>query len=165
VSRIDATELVLCEDALWCDPGDGTLPTGVCREPIAHGEPCDSTNDICVSGDWCFDEVSCKTAQIPRNAGDACDDDAYVYCDPFEALDCVDNQCQRLGDGSEGSGCRTGDFYSSVTCNHGLWCDSGELSGEGVCRVQVAGGSACTSDRQCESGTCDGTCAESFCGG
>ena len=84
VSLEAASEIVQCASGLWCDPGDGTLPTGTCRSPIANGQPCDSPDDVCAGGDICLDDTSCELPQIAREAGDACDEAASVHCDPFE---------------------------------------------------------------------------------
>jgi hypothetical protein len=162
VSLASATELVPCETGFWCDPGDGSLPTGTCRLPIPDGQPCDSGDDVCVDGDVCLDDTSCERPQIVRDAGSPCDEAASIYCDPFAGLDCTATGCQAPGDGTRGSACISSDILAQVNCDPGLYCASTNVP-DGTCEPLIEANGDCMSDSQCASGTCTGTCTARYC--
>lgn len=162
----EATELVVCQGGLWCDPGDGSSPNGICRPPVAEGEACDAADDLCAGNATCFDEMRCEPVVIVQNAGGACDSATGVYCNALRGLTCVEGLCERFGDGTVGSACQDSDFYQRVTCNHGLYCaPTAPYYPEGTCQPLLDADAPCETNDECASGTCTGTCAESYCDG
>jgi hypothetical protein len=168
VDPLLVTEFVVCENGLFCDAGDGTSPTGVCRMPIGDGEACDSSNDVCDGNRRCVDQTSCETIVIARSVGDACDSTANVYCDVYSGLTCVAGRCELFGDGTVGSDCRDSDIYQRVTCNDGLYCARDPLDpymADGTCQTLLDTDAPCEAADECASGACDGTCAPRYCDG
>ena len=59
-------DVVRCEVGLWCDTA--YLETGVCRQPIAAGAPCESQAQPCVDGYACL-EGTCRQWTIQTAVG------------------------------------------------------------------------------------------------
>lgn len=148
-----------CRPELWCTGDSYTM--GTCRAPIAGGQPC-SSGDVCADGHLCVVGV-CMEVTVARTEGAPCGESMVTVCDPFARLECVDGTCVETTDGASGSPCRTGDF-GEVTCDVGLVCH-GDTD---TCGAPREAGEPCTLDRQCASGSCDGstgTCRERYCAG
>jgi len=155
--------LVPCEPGLWCDH-DFPADSGVCRAPIAIGQPC-AARDVCAGDAFCQESRGlCQLARVGHEAGDACDPDAHLWCDALENLTCVDGRCQVIGDGSLGSSCDPGELYTGV-CDEGLHCRPHLDRPFGTCAVPGEEGAACSAGSDCVSGSCDldGTCAAGYC--
>jgi len=148
-----------CAAGLFCT-GDET--PGVCQAPIAAGSPCPGRG-VCVEGSICIDGA-CREVTVVRNVGDACGEAMLAFCDPFARLECGETgTCVALGDGTEGSPCRGGDF-GELTCNEGLSCHSDT----DTCGPPKAAGASCGRDAECASRFCDyrtETCGERYCEG
>ena len=162
-------EYTPCAAGHFCD-GDGSgSGTGLCHAPLAADAPCDSASDVCVSGHWCLDAVSCKPYTIAREANAPCGDDDLIYCDPMARLTCIEGSCILNGDGHDGSDCNGLDMSEFHACDPDLNC--GWHDGEGgagpteTCEAPRAGSAPCNSDRDCASGSCqpDGMCATAYC--
>lgn len=150
-----------CAAGLFCDrPLDSTgtrSPTGTCRPPIALGAACDSGDDPCVPGAYCFGRTGAKTCQTVTLSQElqscARSDTTFTYCDYFSGLTCDETteKCVRTGDGSLGARCDTTDAGDLIPCQSGLYCD-GTL---GTCQPVKHAGEACDTDSQCDVGRCD----------
>jgi hypothetical protein len=164
----DAAELVTCQDGLWCDTAPGGDPSedimGVCGPPLAEGQACRDSDDVCLTGFCNTDTLRCMPVKIETAVGAACNKEEYVICDPLRGLVCgQDLKCHGSGDGTEGSGCYTSDFQ--IGCVPGLYCDRANVTSSdeaGVCRKLLADGEPCSDDRACAGGACT---ADKVCGG
>ncbi|HXK20049.1 MAG TPA: hypothetical protein VNG33_19695, partial [Polyangiaceae bacterium] len=165
-----AATLVLCSDELWCATVPGGDPTsdvmGQCAKPIAGQGACVNSDDICAEG-LCDDVAgSCTSYTLRKNAGETCDKQLRVFCDPLGGLICGPaGTCQGSGDGSEGSGCYTSDLQWG--CDPGLYCQKPAQSSSdtlGTCTRLLADGATCDWDGDCASGGCvDMACGKRAC--
>jgi hypothetical protein len=164
---LDATELLYCEEGLWCGaaPGGTTAdPLGQCREPIPTNGECLDFDDVCAEGFCDTNAGKCGAVMLLDTVGAACDRATYAVCDPILGLhSSADAKCEKSGDGSEGSLCFTGDWQRP--CNVGLYCQRPEQAppSTGTCQPALAVGKSCESSGECASGVCDTTCQERYC--
>jgi hypothetical protein len=159
-SQPDGTR-VFCADGLWCDGSH------ICRAEIPSGDACSDIDDACSVGSVCLTDLGvCTPVTVTRQAGGPCDTDSFwgaVVCDPVAGLHCVNQQCEPIGDGSDGSPCITND-YGDLTCAPGLHCD--DSATPAVCHPLEQPGDACNGTGQCAT-SCDSatlTCADLYCG-
>lgn len=162
-----AKSLILCQDGLWCATLAGGDPVadvlGQCALPIPVGMPCADGDDVCEGGFCDSDSRVCQSVTVRKAAGQACDEEAFVYCGPLQGLRCdADGTCHGSGDGSNGSACFSSDLQRG--CDAGLYCAKAAnttSADPGQCQPFLADGAACTSASQCLSGNCE----NDVCGG
>jgi hypothetical protein len=153
--------------------GDDALPVGVCRPPLADGQPCFSTSE-CGASSWCWPKPAAPTdlgtcGPGPR-LGEPCDvipscptgafcDDSFKVCKarPRDGEPCAGGGVC-LGDGL---GCylRDGDIKCGPPlavgdpcngqCGGALYCDA-----QKKCAPRRALGAECASGDECTSGRC-----------
>ncbi len=158
------TELVRCDDSLWCAPDGPDLeaPLGTCKLPITPEESCSDGDDVCSEGLCDSDLGMCVPFTRVTKAGELCDKAQLVICDPRLGLRCSDaGMCEGSGDGSEGAACFSGDFQKY--CDVGLYCQLVLDGPNGTCQPQLESGSPCEQGNQCQSGSCETTCVERYC--
>ncbi len=163
VAMSEGALFIPCGEGLVCiGRGDGTN-SGTCRVPLAEGAACNPDDQACGSGLWCeSSSLSCVRVTVRETNGSACDEAAWVLCDPFEGLQCVATTC-RGGDGSEGAICYLGEYQRG--CEVGLYCDvADEVTNQGLCVPLLDTGVECPFDGACRTGTCNGVCADTYCG-
>jgi hypothetical protein len=161
--RQPGNQFVACTCGLWCST-DGT-----CRAPIPVGQVCTDSDDACAAGSMCVLQTDgtrlCQSITVVGTAGGACDETADMpthVCDPFVNLTCTQGQCQRLGDGTQGSPCDTSD-YGDTSCNEGLYCNSSVTPH--VCAPLEPAGTVCHSSAEC-AGSCNfatSQCSDRYC--
>lgn len=162
-----AQSLISCQDGLWCATLSGGDPVadvlGECALPIPVGMPCVDDDDVCEAGLCDTDTHLCHSVTVRKEAGQACNEDAFTYCGPLQGLRCgPDGTCQGSGDGSEGSACFGSDLQRG--CDAGLYCArAADLAAAdpGKCQPFLADNAACNSASDCLSGNCEGD----VCGG
>lgn len=151
-----------CAPGLHCHGSSVDSPR--CVPDIPVGAPCGG-GERCAGGALCNSTggsagPTCQLLPAVRNrAGETCDSDRGVQCNPYEHLTCEGHVCVSLGDGNAGSRCR---FYGSPTqspfCNEGLYCDGWAST----CRPRKPDGAMCMDGDECRSSWCHrGVCASS----
>lgn len=182
VSTGDTWEYATCSKNLYCrytsGGGGGGTAVGVCAAPIAQGGACVPQVDICANDLACARNpggasgYSCQAITLVSTAGQACNQDALIFCNPLDRLDCQNDVCVLVGTGVVGQPCRS-DW--GTDCNVGLYCDP-TLGGnyDGLCAAKLADGSPCNPGlaEACQSGYCDDrtnplapVCSTVMCGG
>jgi hypothetical protein len=165
-----ATSLILCQDGLWCAALSGGNPNadvlGECASPIPLGMPCVDDDDACATGICDTASQLCRSVTIRKEAGQACDEEAFTYCGPLQGLRCgLDGTCHGSGDGREGSACFSSDLQRG--CDAGLYCAkaAGTTSVDpGQCQPLLPDGAACDNASNCLSGNCEnGVCGGRGC--
>jgi hypothetical protein len=166
---VSTASFIACDDSSWCAivaGGSSDDVMGECAAPIAGHGACVDSDDVCIEGLCDPTSGSCQTYIARRAAGESCDPEQLVYCNPLLGLSCntQEQRCEASGDGTEGSACFTGDFQ--LGCDPGLYCRRPASSTSGVCTRLLPSGAACDEGPSCESGSCDSatlSCAERPC--
>jgi len=148
-----------CVAGSWCEIAEG-VERGICRAPVAAGEPC--TRDVRCAGDLVCTGDSCQAIAVRRVAGETCGEAALAICNPLDGLACVAGMCEQTSDGSAGSDC--GGELGGLVCDVGLICDRATQQ----CAERGPNGASCTTNSECVSGGCNelagpGVCAERVC--
>jgi hypothetical protein len=160
------TEIAVCTAGLWCD--DTPNGTSICRKPLVVGQPCDTIDDVCVTGAFCHGPAGQRTCQTVElvGAGESCaraDSEPPQSCDVFSGTTCdAGSQICTATGGSRGARCDTSDLGDLIPCDDGLYCEASTQT----CQPQVADGQPCNSNRQCSSGECSSSakvCATTYC--
>jgi hypothetical protein len=121
-----------------CSDGMWCNSTGTCSSaPIAAGAVCLDSDDVCDVGAKCLNGS-----------------DGTRTCQP------VTNTLTGASDGIEGAPCTAGELASIQTCAAGLFC----AETTNACQKLLEAGQACSSRRDCASGSCHTTCDQDYCG-
>ena len=150
-----------CKEGLYCFKPDYQCP-GTCEAPRTDGATCPSGAQ-CADGFRCNDGLCAAVAK----AGDSCVTESCSYsvsCKKGEICDgniwCnADKICEAGRGVGEACGPPDGPFSPKANCAVGLYCDSLETFGPGLCQAPSAEGGTCTSDSDsCQDGLhCLGT--------
>lgn len=143
----DASADLICEE-------NESMDTETCKTKGGGSE-----GDTCDSGPRCGDGLACVTRSCQEISlvaeGESCDKgDPSAYCKPglvcrLDSEGGENTKC--LPAGGEGDPC-----LSTVDCDFGLYCDSGE----GACKPQKEEGASCENANQCTTQYCvEGSCA------
>jgi hypothetical protein len=156
-----------CEDGLWC--AARYAEEGTCRLPIATGERCTHSDEVCDGFAICLDVEgsdvrTCSPLQLVTEVGAECSetdgDNPLLLCDVVMGLVCVEGRCELAGDGSVGSRCLPRDG-GELSCQRGLYCN--EDTDPPTCAKLLPAGAACDNTQVCETLCEAGFCAELPC--
>jgi hypothetical protein len=136
-----------CGPALWCDVTDDSR-TGVCRDLVQPGAPCEQGRSVCQDGHICPESVStCQPLEIADLPGQACNDvTGSTICNHYEGLFCEAGTCQSLS--RPGEACA-----DDTSCAFGLSCDHSSH----LCQSPRPDGAACLNDADCTNERCAAT--------
>ncbi len=157
----DGPAVRLCQPGLYCQRGAAGL-SSTCKPPIAANAPCHATfTDVCVAGHLCLGpsgERTCKPIALGA-AGDACAMRMVTPdirpCNPWAGLACqADGKCGPGGGNAE----PVLRIFDEPACFQGFSEGSND-----TCEPLRAAGAPCTRDVHCASGTCSGTCRDTYC--
>lgn len=133
-----------CDDGLWCAGSPR-----ICKPLPARGEPCPD-GECRDEGTYCNSAAICAKVAMP---GEPCDGpDACTFTFSGAVCDAT-MHCAKLP--SLGDACTP----PASNCIDASFCDRGSSQ----CVALAADGSACTSDRECESGYCDDNASPAAC--
>jgi hypothetical protein len=144
VSSAAAVSVGPCGPALWCDVTDDSR-TGVCRDPVVPGAPCEQGRSVCQDGHVCPDSVStCQSLSIAELPGQACNAaTGSPICNHYDGLFCDAGTCHALA--RPGEACA-----DDTSCAFGLFCD--QLSH--LCQSPRPEGAPCQNDADCTNERC-----------